>query len=207
MSIPATDLPIIVLAAGSSLRMRGADKLMQSVEGRPLILRQVDLASAVTSGPVIVALPVAPHPRHAALAGTRALLVEVPGAAEGMNASLRAAVAALPPDTPAAMVLLGDLPDLTVAHINCVLQAFVDEPDNLIWRGATEAGAPGHPVIFASALFKLLAGLRGDSGGREAVAAAAGRVHLVPLPGDAARRDLDTPEDWAAWRAEQAIKN
>ncbi|PJE36025.1 nucleotidyltransferase family protein, partial [Pseudooceanicola lipolyticus] len=27
------------------------------------------------------------------------------------------------------------------------------------------------------------------------------RVQLVPLPGQRARADLDTPEDWAAWRA------
>jgi molybdenum cofactor cytidylyltransferase len=45
--------------------------------------------------------------------------------------------------------------------------------------------------------------LQGDSGGREVMAQAQGRILPVPLPADHARRDLDTPEDWAAWRAEK----
>ena len=54
-----------------------------------------------------------------------------------------------------------------------------------------------------AALFDQLKHLRGDDGGRAVVRAAADRMQLVPLPGQRARRDLDTPEDWAAWRAEQ----
>ncbi|WP_370741664.1 NTP transferase domain-containing protein, partial [Pseudooceanicola lipolyticus] len=49
-------MPILLLAAGQSARMRGRDKLMERVEGRPLIRRQADIARAATSGPVIVAL-------------------------------------------------------------------------------------------------------------------------------------------------------
>ena len=29
----------------------------------------------------------------------------------------------------------------------------------------------------------------------------AGRVHLLPLADDRAAVDLDTPDDWGAWRA------
>lgn len=204
MTAPAFDIPIIVLAAGASSRMRGADKLMQIVDGRALIRRQVDLACAVTGGPVIVALPTGPHPRHAALDGTRATKIEVADAAEGMNASLRAAVSELPDQAKAAMVLLADLPDLSASDLNTVFQASEFDCKNLIWRGATEEGAPGHPVIFAAAMFESLSTLTGDSGGREAMLRAKGRVRLVPLPGNSARRDLDTPEDWAAWRAERS---
>lgn len=196
-------MPVIILAAGASLRMRGTDKLMQSVDGRPLIRRQVDLASAVTNGAVIVALPVGPHPRRAALTGSRAQIVAVPDAAEGMNASLRTAVAALPHGTKAVMVLLADLPDLTASDLKSVLHAAENDDKNLVWRGSTQDGSAGHPVIFSAELFGALAALTGDSGGREAMAAARGRVCLVPLPGTAARRDLDTPEDWALWRAER----
>jgi CTP:molybdopterin cytidylyltransferase MocA len=44
--------------------------------------------------------------------------------------------------------------------------------------------------------------LQGDDGGRAIMIAHRDQTHLVPLPGDHATRDLDTPEDWAAWRAE-----
>ena len=62
-----TNMPVIVLAAGSSSRMRGADKLLETVEGEPLLRRLVRIGAAV--GPVHAALPPPPHPRHAALDG------------------------------------------------------------------------------------------------------------------------------------------
>lgn len=200
------DIPVILLAAGHSARMRGRDKLMEEVEGMPLIRRQVRMARRVTAAPVIVALPPRPHGRYEALAGLDATLLEVPEAAEGMNASLRAGFAALPGGTKAAMLLLGDLPELTENDLNSVLQSVDLNSENLIWRGATDTLDPGHPIVFAAPLFPVFATLVGDGGGREVVAQAKGRVHLVPLPGNRARRDLDTPEDWAAWRSEQGLR-
>lgn len=195
-------IPGILLAAGASRRMRGTDKLMQEVDGMPLIRRQAALLRSVCA-PVIVALPVPPHPRHDALEGLDVLRCPVPEAGEGMNASLRTAAAALPGDAPGAMLLLADLPALTEADLNHVLEQADFTSETLIWRGATQDGRPGHPVIFAAPLFAALRALRGDGGARDVVRAAGARLQLVPLPEDRARRDLDTPEDWAAWRAEQ----
>ena len=116
---------------------------------------------------VIVALPPEPHPRHDALRGLDVTPLTVNDADEGMNASLRAAFAALPPGTAAAMLLLGDLPDLTEDDLKAVLDAVDLIGDTVVWRGATADGRPGHPVVFAAELFPLFAGLRGDGGGQE----------------------------------------
>ena len=67
-------------------------------------------------------------------------------------------------------------------------------------------GTPGHPVLFGRRFFETLAGLRGDRGAREVLREAAEFVTEVPTPGRAALVDLDTPEDWAAWRAAAAEK-
>ncbi|MEM9636290.1 MAG: nucleotidyltransferase family protein [Pseudomonadota bacterium] len=198
------DLPIILLAAGQSRRMRGSDKLLEDVDGVPLLRRQAENACAVTSGPVLVALPPPPHPRYQCLDALAVNRVPVPDAEEGMNASLRTAFAALPNSARGAMLLLADLPDLTRDDLRTVLHAFENNSETLIWRGATADGQPGHPIVFAAALFPEFARLSGDGGGREIVSQAADRVELVPLPGTRARRDLDTLEDWAAWRAERA---
>ena len=195
------DIPIIVLGAGQSTRMGGTDKLLQHVDGQPLIRRQADMARRATTGAVIVALPPAPHPRYAALQGLDVQTLGVEDAAEGMNASLRAAFAALPEDSRAAMLVLADLPDLTMDDLKSVGQAVDKKPEMLVWRGATETGKPGHPVVFAASLFPAFAALSGDSGGQDVVRQAQGRVALVPLQGTRARLDLDTPEAWAAWRA------
>ena len=197
------DFPIIVLAAGASRRMRGRDKLLEDVDGEPLLRQQARKALAVTSGPVLIALPPAPHPRYAALDGLTVQIVPVPDAAEGMNASLRAAFSALPADAKAAMLLLGDLPDLTSDDLRDVANAVDLSTETLVWRGATANGAPGHPIVFNAALFGVFATLKGDGGGREVIAQAKGHVQLVPLPADRARNDLDTPEEWAEWRAKR----
>ncbi|HLQ19463.1 MAG TPA: NTP transferase domain-containing protein, partial [Tabrizicola sp.] len=47
---------ILVLAAGASSRMRGRDKLLQPVKGRP-ILRYVTETALAAAAPVLVALP------------------------------------------------------------------------------------------------------------------------------------------------------
>ena len=180
--------------------MRGRDKLMEQIDGVPLIRRQAEMARAACSGPLIIALPPRPHARFATLEGIDAILLPVPDAAEGMNASLRCAFAALPQEAPAAMVLLCDLPDLTESDLKTVAGAVDLNSDTVIWRGATQTGQAGHPIIFAAPLFGLFASLTGDSGGREVVRHAGENVALIALPGNRVRRDLDTPEDWADWR-------
>ncbi|WP_298917987.1 nucleotidyltransferase family protein [uncultured Roseobacter sp.] len=196
-----SDLPIILLAAGQSRRMRGADKLLEDVDGMPLLRRQANMACMVTCGPILVALPPPPHPRYQCLDGLGVNRVAVRDAAEGMNASLRTAFAALPEKTDAAMLVLADLPELTPDDLNTVLQAVDLNSDNLIWRGATEDGKPGHPIVFSAKLFPEIATLTGDDGARAVVSEFEDQVELVTLPGSRARMDLDTPEEWAKWRS------
>jgi CTP:molybdopterin cytidylyltransferase MocA len=56
-------------------------------------------------------------------------------------------------------------------------------------------------VIFPHDLWPALASVTGDEGGRPVIQANKGRVRVIPLPGPMAQLDLDTPEDWAAFRA------
>ncbi|MBL3704160.1 NTP transferase domain-containing protein [Sulfitobacter sp. BDSS02] len=196
------DLPIILLAAGAAARMRGRDKLLEPVDGMSLLRRQAEMARRVTMGPVLVTLPPPPHARYGELEGMDVSLIVVPNPEEGMNASIRAGFAALPEGTERAMVLLADLPELTENDLNEVIHAAVSHRESSIIRGMTEDGKQGHPIIFTAPLFPELTRLTGDSGGREVVAQNADSIALVPLPGQHARLDLDTPEDWAAWRRE-----
>jgi len=201
-----SNIPIILLAAGQSTRMGGHDKLLETVDGMPLLRRQALMALAAKAGPVFVTLPPAPHPRYDVIDDFEVTVVPVPDAAEGMNASLRHGVAALPPDATATMMLLADLPDLTTEDLITCLRAVDLSSDTSIWRGATEDGKPGHPIIFAAKHFAAFAKLTGDSGGRDIVAAAQDQTQLIPLPGQHARRDLDTPQAWEAWRRENPTR-
>ena len=182
--------------------MRGRDKLLEVVDNQPLIRRQADRARAATSGPVFVMLPAEGNHRRSALSGCDVQIIPVPDANTGMAASLRCGISALPEDATAAMILLADLPDLTQSDIEAVGSCVDTASDTLIWRGATDAGAPGHPIVFARPLFAALSALQGDTGGAAVAKAHAHQTILIPLPGQNARRDLDTPEDWDDWRAE-----
>lgn len=195
------EFPVILLAAGQSTRMLGRDKLLEDVEGMALLRRQAMLARAATTSLVLIALPPAPHPRYGVLEGLDVTPVPVEDADEGMNASLRAAIAALPASATHLMVVLADMPELTVADLGAVAHSVATHPDALIWRGATDKGEPGHPTVFHRSLFPALGALKGDSGGKDVITAHHDRVHLVALPTNHARLDLDTPEAWQAWRA------
>lgn len=191
-------IPILILAGGGSTRMRGRDKLLETVDGQPLLRRQAMRALA-TGHPVLVALPATDHPRQAVLTGLDLTVLAVPEAAEGMSGTMRGAVRQLP-DCAAFMMLLGDLVAIETADMQTIFQARENHPDRLIWRGATTTGKPGHPIIFDCRLRPDFATLTGDGGGEKLVNPLKAQTHLTRFSDDRARLDLDTPEDWDSWR-------
>lgn len=190
---------LLLLAAGASSRMGGRDKLLEPVGGEPLLRRQA--RAAVASGaPVIVALPPDRPERLAALHGLELAPVIVPEAAQGMGRSL--ATGARAAGRPGGLMILpADMPGLGTPEIRAMLDAFDGQA---ILRGCTPEGTPGHPVLFPRDLLPELADLSGDAGAREVLVRHCERVRPVPLPGLSALTDLDTPEDWVAWRAGDA---
>ncbi|MCC5984225.1 MAG: nucleotidyltransferase family protein [Rhodobacteraceae bacterium] len=196
-ALPCAGCAVLLPAAGASTRMRGRDKLLEPVDGAPLLRRQAARA-LVTGAAVLVTLRPADHARRAALSGLAVATRPVPDAAEGMAASLRAGAAwAGETGARALMILLPDMPGITTADIGALCAAWAADPGTPL-RAATATGTPGHPVILPRTLFPALRALSGDQGARPLLPATT-RHH--PLPDDRAVTDLDTPEAWAAWRA------
>ena len=137
--------------------------------------------------------------RRAALDGLMVRVLAVPDAALGMSASFRA----MADIQSAVMVLPADMPDLTAADLASMITAFRSAPDQIL-RGSSN-GTPGHPVVWPAVLVPGFAQLQGDEGARALLRQHP--VHLHPLPDANALTDLDTPEDWAAWRARQAANS
>ncbi|SFE08571.1 nucleotidyltransferase family protein [Roseivivax sediminis] len=193
-----TGISILILASGFARRMRGADKVLQHVDGVPL-LRRLAIAATRVCDDVAATLPDPPGERARALIGTDARGVLVPDAQEGMAAAIRAGVAALPARARAVMLVPGDMPELGEADFAALARAF-DPAHPTILRATAADGRPGHPVVFPRDCFAALASLSGDRGARPVLERAADRVWPVALPGTHAITDLDTPEEWAAWR-------
>lgn len=192
---------ILILAAGASTRMRGRDKLMQPIGDRP-ILRRIAETALKTGMPVWVTLPSDAGTRQAALDGLAVRIVPVPDAQLGMSRSLVRGLGAVMAEEPGIeaglMILPADMPDFTTEALDGLIHAFRSAPQQ-IWRGSTPEGQPGHPTIFPRDLWPELAKVTGDEGGRSVLLAHRDRLSLLPLPGVMALRDLDTPEDWAAY--------
>lgn len=188
-------LCILIPAAGASHRMRGGDKLVELVDGVPMLRRQAQIARAVCVQ-VIVTLRAEDEARRQALAGVDVTVLTVADAAEGMAASIRAGAKAA---TGAVMILPADMPELNMGDLRMMIEAF-DQAPQAILRGASRDDGPGHPVIFPADLRGALQDLRGDEGGRRILVQHAARIKLIALPDHHALTDLDTPEAWAAWR-------
>lgn len=195
---------ILIPAAGSSSRMNGRDKLLEDVNGDPLLRRIVKRAAA-TGKEVIVTLP-ENSPRRAALSNLDVTVLVVKDSPDGMSASFRAAMSNLASNIEALMVVLPDMPEITGLDMALLLSAYATIPDESIIRASTSKGEAGHPVLLPRWTFENLANLEGDTGPRDMLKKNQNRIVLVPLEGDRALLDLDTPEDWVNWRKRTKTK-
>lgn len=189
---------ILILAAGRSARMRGVDKLLQEVDGQPL-LRRVAIAAIASNAPVTVVLCTGQEERRKVLEGLALAVVETTNAWKGMAESLKAGLSSLARGAPA-LVLLADLPEIGTDELATMIRAHLVNPDCIL-RGATQAGRPGHPVLIPPWLRSEIDTLEGDTGASQVIARYQDRTMLVTLPGNAAITDLDTPEEWASWQS------
>jgi molybdenum cofactor cytidylyltransferase len=184
----------LVLAAGLSRRM-GQPKLLLPLGGRPVIRWSVERVLEAGVGPVIV---VAGHERaaiEAVLSGLPVRVVANPEPEAGQGRSIAVGVAALPADSEAVLVALGDQPDVPREVVAALVAA--------LRRGGAMVAAPvyregqGTPVLFARRVFPELLALSGDRGARAVVERDPGRVALValdlPMP-----PDVDTREQYDA---------
>ncbi|GGE42530.1 molybdopterin-guanine dinucleotide biosynthesis protein A [Actibacterium pelagium] len=183
--------------------MGGRDKLLELIDGTPIIARQAKNALAVADN-VLVTLPPDRPKRLKVLQHLRDKLniIEVPGADQGMSASFRA-VSQLDIPGPI-MVLPCDMPELTKELLDTVWLTYEGNPNSIV-RGAAEDGTPGHPVIFPQDLIERFATLTGDEGARAILKQNKDRIVKTPLPGEAALIDLDTPEAWDCWKASNRL--
>jgi molybdenum cofactor cytidylyltransferase len=191
----------IVLAAGRSTRMGGPNKLLENISGKPLVRIAAEEALGSRARPVVV---VTGHERarvEAALAGLDVRLVHNPDYAEGLSTSVKAGLAALPPETEAAIVCLGDMPQVTSALIDRVIAAFDPEKNALVVL-PTFSGKRGNPVLWSRRFFPELMALEGDVGARHLIGAYPEVVTEVPVENAAAMVDIDTPDALRAVKRE-----
>ena len=192
---------VMILAAGASKRMDGRDKLLELVDGVPLLHRSSKTALHSQADGVRVVLPPDRPGRVDALEGLAVTRITAQNAADGMATSLAAGLGEIDENIDAVIVALADMPDITADHINRLIAAFDPDEGREIVRALDENGQPGHPVLFARRFFDSLRELKGDDGAKTIISQFSEFVVEVPTKGLGATTDLDTPADWARWLA------
>lgn len=186
-------LEAVVLAAGSGVRFGGGKLLAPWGDG---LLLDAALAAAFAA-PVRGVTVVTGADAEAVAAAARAFnpavrIVHAADHAEGMGASLRAAIASLPADAEGAFVFLGDMPRVPVAVLPKLAAALA--------QGARAAapmfqGRRGNPVLLGRELFPDLLRLTGDAGARSVLQGLGELLALIEAPDDGVLFDVDEPGD------------
>lgn len=183
----------IILAAGRSSRL-GRPKQLLPLGGAPLLTHVVRRAAASRLDEVLLVLGQDADAIAAAVGQGRHRVVRNPDYASGQSTSLRAGLRAVDPSAEAAIVLLGDQPDVGPAIIDAVIEAYRAGGGPIVLP--TYGGIGGNPVLFDRSFFPLLEGLTGDEGARRVVRAWGTEVVRVPVGDGPPPRDVDTEDDY-----------
>lgn len=185
----------VLLAAGAGTRF-GGGKLLAPWRGEALVRHAARIALAAPVDLCVAVTGFDAPGVEAALAGLGGGLRTLRAEAweEGMAASLRAGVAALPAGSRGVVVFLGDMPLVPrglAARLLAALEAGAPAAEAVL---VGMAPGPAHPVAFGRALYPALLSLRGDRGGRGLLAGIEG-VARIPTANRGAATDVDRPED------------
>jgi molybdenum cofactor cytidylyltransferase len=189
----APRIAALLLAAGSSRRMGDANKMVATIGGRALVRIAAEAALGSAAQSLTVVTGYAPQQVEAALAGLDVTRVHNPDFAGGLSTSLRVGIASLSDDVDGVIVLLADMPAITSATVDRLIEAF--RPGGIVVPAF--AGQRGNPVIWARRFFPELMAITGDTGGRRLIESHRDMVTEVALGADIAL-DVDTPEALAA---------
>jgi molybdenum cofactor cytidylyltransferase len=183
----------VVLAAGQSRRMGDRNKLLETVDGVPMVARTVDAALESRAEPVVVVTGHEPERVGAALAGRAVTIVHNPDFEHGLSTSLIAGMDALPHTADGAVVCLADMPRIDAGLIDRLIAAYNPLEGRAIVV-PTHRGKRGNPVLWDRRFVAEMRDLAGDVGARHLIGAHGDQVAEVEIDSDAVLIDIDTPE-------------
>src|SRR2546423_956042 len=158
----------LVLAAGRSTRMGGPNKLLEEINGKPLVRHVVEHVLASRARPIVVVTGHQKERVERALAGLVVTFVHNPDFAAGLSTSLKTGIAAVPVDADGAIVCLGDMPQVSAKLIDRLIAA-VDPGGGALVVIPTILGKRGNPVLWSRRFFADLARVEGDVGARHLI--------------------------------------
>jgi molybdenum cofactor cytidylyltransferase len=182
----------LVLGAGGSRRL-GRPKQLLPYGDTTLLGHVLDIARACPFDQLVVALGGAADGvrEQVDLSGAEVVLNEAFGS--GCSSSIAAALGAIDERAGFLVLMLGDMPGVTVETVTAV----VDAPAQAPLAVCRYDDQRGHPFRFERRMFEELSNLHGDKGVWRLLDQRAGEVVEIPIAGPVPL-DVDTPEDYEA---------
>ena len=182
----------IILAAGQGIRFGAEPKLLARLNGKSLVQHVAEAAVSSSARPVIAVTGHQANEVEGLLAGLTIQFIRNASFADGLSTSLRAGFAALPPESQAIVVLLGDMPLITADLIERLVIAWEERgrPAALV---PTVDGRRGNPVVLSRELEGLVSELTGDVCAGQILSRHSG-VLVLPIDCGAILLDVDTSD-------------
>src|SRR5690606_219872 len=193
-----------MLAAGFSRRMGVVHKLIQEVDGEPMLRQVARQLLASRCDRVVVVVGHQADAVRDVLSGLSVDVIPNPDFHEGMAASVRVA-AGTARQGEALLICLGDMPYVSVQVIDAIIEAYRagGHYENVAAFQPYFQGRAGNPVLWVPHAVRSLKALKGDEGARGLLKSLGNAVRQVPVPDDSIFLDIDTPEMLARVRAQQ----
>jgi molybdenum cofactor cytidylyltransferase len=174
--------------------MRGRNKLLARIQGKPMIRRVVEAALKSKVDEVIVVVGWQADRIRKALVDTPCRFVMNKDYRKGQSASLKAALRDVGETTQAILVLPGDVAMIDARSINLVIDDY-SRLKHLIAVAAYK-GKQGHPILLDRQLFNEIATINEQTYGLKAVTERNRKtMRLVETGSSSVLRDVDTPEE------------
>ena len=184
----------VVLAAGRSTRM-GQPKMVLPWGRTTVIGNVISTLDAAGVEPVIVVIGSSAEMVREALLGTRSEIVFNPDyETDNMLISLRWGLSQMPGDVHAALVVLGDQPQIQEQVVQQILAEYRDTPKKIIIPSFQMRR--GHPWLIDRSLWSELSSLPEQVTLQAWLKLQSDNIHHTDVENDSILRDLDTPEDY-----------
>lgn len=189
----------VLLAAGQSQRFDDGNKLLAVIDGKPMVRHVAEGLVASRVDGIVVVTGFEKGKIARALKGLDLPLVENEHYLYGLASSIRTGIGALPGEADGAMICLADMPALTTAVLDTLIQVFKKlGAEKIVYPRRTD-GAQGNPVIWPRKYFDKLMSLTGDVGAKELLGKNIDSTEGLKVTASKILDDIDTAEDLEAW--------
>ena len=200
------NIACILLAAGRSSRMGGANKLLLKINGESMVQRTAREIDQVGFAETIFVTGHQTELVTTEVEEFSGLKVFNPDFATGMHSSIRAALNVLHEDIDAFFICLADQPDFSHQVLNRMICFYESSSDRDAIIYPSFEGKRGHPVLISTHYKKeILLEPDGDYGCAYLFKRHADKVKEIAVDTDDILKDIDEPADYVAYKENHVL--